>query len=220
MNFKNDSERNILVVEDWQKSYTGFLTSLYNLNRHRTRVLLARTFEQAAGLIEECKNRFAGAIIDVEFPKKGELVTNASWELVSLLRKFDEKVPVIFQSLVEGRLPKNDPRVFSLRKGDRVMLQELKRIMNDYFGFGDFVFRRPDGTEIIRAATFEQFFELLQTIEPESLVYHASHDHFSNWLWLHGQKKAAMEFKPISDEDPQRLRNTLISLLEPYTKPI
>lgn len=218
MNFRGDSERSILVVEDKPNFYSSFLTSLFDINRHRARVLLARTFEQAAGLIEDCKNRFAGAIIDVEFPRQGRLVREASWELVALLRKFDEKVPVVFQSVEQGWLPQGDPRVFSLWKRDPVMLQTLRGIMNDYFGFGDFVFRRPDGAEIARARAFSELFDLLHTIPPESLVYHASHDHFSNWLWLHGHKKAAKDFKPIFSEDPAELRKALIGLLEPYVK--
>ena len=51
--------------------------------------------------------------------------------------------------------------------------------MLENFGFGDFVFRLPDGTEVGRAPDLKTLVRLLRTVPVESIQHHASHDHFS-----------------------------------------
>ena len=50
----------------------------------------------------------------------------------------------------------------------RSLLYDLQQILVERFGFGDFVFRRPDGTEIDRAQDLRTLAVKLETVPEES----------------------------------------------------
>ena len=60
--------------------------------------------------------------------------------------------------------------------------------MNQYFSFGDFIFRDENGTEVGRANDLKSLEKQLAIVPDESIVFHAERNHFSNWL------KARTEF--------------------------
>ncbi|MCX8195447.1 MAG: hypothetical protein N3G22_05090 [Candidatus Micrarchaeota archaeon] len=213
-------DRSILVVEDKPNYFTAFLNTLFNITQHRTRVLLAQNYEQAMKIIDKCKKKLIGAIIDVQFPKDGALTSKAWPEILERIKKHDKKIPVIVQSVDRGFVNEaaKEKAVFALWKNDPAFLAELRRIINDFFGFGDFIFRLPNGREIGRAKTLKELYVMLRKISDESLIYHASNDHFSQWLWLHGYKKLALQFKPVFFEDPAILRKKLCGMIEPYVR--
>ncbi|MBM3229917.1 hypothetical protein FJZ26_05775 [Candidatus Parvarchaeota archaeon] len=218
LNHEKKPGESLLVVEDYPSHYTSFLNTLFDITHHRTRVLLARTFEEAEKIINECKDLLSGAILDIETPRGGHLVSDGWPLLVDKIKKYDERTPIVVQSAQQewAQQAASEHRVFSIWKDDPIFLQELKRIINDYFGFGDFVFRTPDGKEVARAHSLLQVYGLIMTMNSESLRYHAERNDFSHWLWLHGHKELAHKFKPIHSEDTNELRSQLQELIEPY----
>ncbi len=75
--------------------------------------------------------------------------------------------------------------------------------MLEHFGFGDFVFRTPDGTEVGRARpTCAGSRRRWPRSRRSSLVYHAGRNHFSRWL------KARTEFALAHELRPRRLTTT------------
>ena len=66
-----------------------------------------------------------------------------------------------------------------LLKGSPLLLQELREFMLRALGFGDFVFRRSDGSEVARAADLRGLEEKLATVPEESISFHAARNHFS-----------------------------------------
>ena len=106
-----------------------------------------------------------------------------------------------------------------LLKGSPLLLQELRDVMLEHFGFGDFVFRRPDGTEVGRAADLRGLEEQLATVPEESIVHHAGRNHFSRWLKARTEFTLAHELRPRTLDDyasPQALRESLIRAIASY----
>src|SRR4029453_13416668 len=94
-----------------------------------------------------------GLISDIEFPRGGERSPTAGVELARLVRASYPDVPLILPS----SLPENEALAGALGasfplKGSPLPLNHLRRVILQDFGFGDFVFRRPDGTEAARAS--------------------------------------------------------------------
>lgn len=220
LNYRHGNERSILVVEDKPNYYSGFLTQLYDLAAQRTRLLLARTFEEAEEIIHTAKERFAGAIIGLRLPKNGGLSETAAYEIRDLLHAYNKGVPIVYQSMSDRRLEraKREQGAFTLSKRDPILMIALRDIMRDYFGFGDFIFRDASGKEIARASNFKEFYAALQSIDGAVLVRHASRDDFSNWLYLHGYDDAALVIKPMFTDKAELLRSILLRDLKPFAE--
>ena len=69
--------------------------------------------------------------------------------------------------------------------------------MLENFGFGDFVFRLPDRTEVGRAADLRQLLAQLERVPDASLEYHANRDHFSQWYAARTEFALAEAVKPV-----------------------
>ncbi len=207
LNVRHDTRsadvRVIIVVEDSIRRYSSFLSVLYSelmaqspsliaegLNdlqrlvwmRARPKLLLARTYEQAVRLHHEHRPYLLAVMTDVRFPKGGREEPEAGFDLVEMIRAEDEQLPVLLQSAE----PMDRERArqlggFYLDKNGNV-LRQIRRFLATNLGFGDFVFRLPDGSEVARAHNLYEMEQVLGTVPAESLEYHASHDHISLWL--------------------------------------
>src|SRR5262249_56556483 len=110
----------------------------------------------------------------------GERDVRAGLEFARRVRGPYPDVPVLIQSAreeheAEARALGADFRL----KGSPLLLHELRAFMADYFGFGDFVFRLPDGTDVDRAVELRALEEKLGTVPAQSGAYHAERSHFS-----------------------------------------
>ncbi|MFA4874667.1 MAG: DUF5752 family protein, partial [bacterium] len=102
---------------------------------------------------------------------------------------------------------KNSPHLFA----------ELSAFIKTYFGFGDFIFRMPDGREVGRAATLLEIENMLPQIPIESIEYHSKRNHFSHWFFARGELDLAAKLKPLKISDfasVEELRQDLIEKLK------
>jgi hypothetical protein len=91
--------------------------------------------------------------------------------------------------------------------------------MMEHFGFGDFIFRTPDGREVGRANNLKTLEEQLHHVPDESILYHAERNHYSNWLKARTEFSLAHRLRPrkVSDfPSVVELRNELILSLHQY----
>ena len=95
----------------------------------------------------------------------------------------------------------NEVNADFLHKNSPTLLNDLKDFMVTNFGFGDFVFRLPNKKEVDRASTLEQFLNGIQTIPVDSLLFHASSHHFSNWIAARTEFKLASRLRKIFAHD-------------------
>ena len=102
-----------------------------------------------------------------------------------------------------------------LNKNSFTLGAELSSFFYQYLGFGDFIFRDQAGAEIARAANMEDLREKLRIVPIESVLYHASRNHFSAWLMARGEVEVAqvvLRVKPADYSDLEDLRAFLINM--------
>ncbi len=228
----------ILLIEDNVRYYSSFLPVIYmelfkqsqellregvNLPhkflrmRARPKIMLCSTYEEAMKYYKKYKDSILGIITDVDFKRKGVPDPKAGIKLTRQIKKEYYDIPILIQSNV----PENEQLAYKagasfLLKDSPTLLNDLRKFMKENFSFGDFIFRNEKGEEVGRAKNLEELEEKLRVIPDKSLIYHASRNHFSNWL------KARTEFylahllrpKKVSDfKSPQELRQLLIETL-------
>jgi hypothetical protein len=71
----------------------------------------------------------------------------------------------------------------------------------NHLGFGDFVFRMPDGREVARASNLRELEEKVAAIPEECLWYHGTRNHFSRWLMARSEIALASTFREVSAAD-------------------
>jgi CheY-like chemotaxis protein len=233
----------LLVVEDNIRYYSSFLPVIYTelikqsrrviqegINvahklvrmQARPKILLASNFEDAAQLVQEYREYIFGLVSDVEFPWDSKLSPEAGFELARLVKNLAPDVPVVLQTSRTEFRPRAHAQGYSfLRKRSPTLLKDLRRILTDQFGFGDFVFRMPDQREVGRAKDLNELEEQLQTVPPDSLMYHAQRNHFSHWLMARTEFALAAKLRPrkVSDfNGPEHLRRDLIESINDYRR--
>ncbi len=231
----------LIVVEDNIRFYSSFLPAIYaEVTKHtrslvpegmnvshkllriqaRPKILLCQTFEQAWQYFSAYQEHVLGVVSDVEFPKDGRLCREAGVELARLVRERQPDVPIMLQSSV----PANEATARAigatfLLKGSPTLLAELRRFMIEHCGFGDFVFRMPDGREVARASDLKTLEDHLRTVPLTSIAYHSARNHFSIWLKARTEFALAYRLRPrkISDfASLEDLREDLVRSIQQY----
>lgn len=233
--------RVILLIEDSVRFYSSYLPMLYtevleqtqslmvegiNLShrllrlRARPKILLATTYEEAWDFYKDYKDSLLGVISDGRFPWKNVDREDAGVEFIKRVKYVDPHTPAVLQSTNTGlaEVAKEIGAGF-IHKNSRKLLKELRQFMLDNFGFGNFVFRMPDGREIGRAPDLKALGRLLRTVPAESIYHHASNDHFSNWLRARTEFGLAASLRPrkVSEfKDPEELREYLVQSISHF----
>ncbi len=229
----------VLVVEDSIRFYSSFLPVIYSevmahvhrlldedlslsqkllRMRARPKVLLCQTYEEAWKHVENYGEHILGVISDFQFPIRGKLSTHAGLELVEqvLLQRSDIRI-VLQSSEASNREAAEEAGGSFLLKGSPTLLHDLRAILVDRCGFGAFIFRGADGSEIGRASDLRSFAEKLRVVPAECLTYHAQHNHFSFWLKARTEFDLAQRLRAchLKDyEDVEAMRAQLLQLLE------
>jgi len=139
-----------------------------------------------------------GVISDVRFPRKGIKSANAGHDLAKWIRKDDPSIPILLQSTDENnRIIVNDISAEFLHKNSPTLLNDLRQYIIENFGFGDFIFRNKRGKEISSASDLKSLKKSLNKIPDKTLEYHASKNHFSNWLAVRGEFSIASIIRPL-----------------------
>jgi CheY-like chemotaxis protein len=231
----------ILLVEDSVRHYSSFLPAVYtellhhsqrviaeglNLSqkilrmRARPKILLCTNYEEAEAAFAAYHEHVLGIISDVEFPRRGEKSLTAGAELARGVRRSHPDIPVILHSShAENEALAKSLGARFLLKGSPFLLHDLSAVLLEDFGFGDFVFRLPDGGEVDRAADLRELGDKLATVPAESIVFHASRNHFSRWLKARTEFALAHELRPRRPQDygsAEALRADLIRAIGQY----
>lgn len=188
--------------------------------RARPKILLALTFEQAWELHTKYRNNLLGVISDVRFDREGKHDDEAGLELARRVKTASPHMPVLLQSSnAEHEAAAARLGVCFLNKNSRTLLQDLRSFLLNNFGFGDFVFRMPDGSEVARATDFGDLIEKLRTVPDESVLFHGGSDHFSNWLMARTEFELAARIRPrkVSEfADAASVRAYLVETLSEF----
>ena len=213
----------ILLVEDSIRFYSSILPNLYNyilaqskrfateaLNRHsatlrmrgRPKVVLARNYEEAMALYERYSDNVLGVISDVRFPIHGEKDSEAGLKLMREIRQNDPDLPLILESSESENRAKAEAEGFRfVDKNSKKMSLDLRKILEEHFGFGDFIFRDPKTkAEIMRIHSLKELQDNIFKIPDDSMLYHISRNHMSRWLSARAIFPVSMFLKTVTWE--------------------
>lgn len=176
------------------------------LNRHnatlrmrgRPKVVLARTYEEAMELYERYKDNCLGVISDVRFPMKTTVQSEAAgagsatvekdaeagFKLLEAIRAEDEYLPLIMESSESDNRERAEREGFKfVDKNSKMLSVDLRHLLEEHMGFGDFIFRDPvTREEVMRIHTLKELQDNIFTIPRDSMLYHVSRNHMSRWL--------------------------------------
>jgi len=244
VNADNDTRvgysRIILLVEDSAKYYSRYIPLLYHCVMEQTRriiedvstmdelykvlrlrvrpkILMASNYEEAIQIFDKYKDYFLCLITDVKFEKNSRFDEKAGFDLVRHVKSEIPDLPTIIQSSDRSNelMAKELNCVFIYKNSD-TLAQDIRNFISFNLGFGDFVYQDETGRAIGTAKNMNEFEQQLQSIPTETLLYHASRNHFSLWLTARGEIQLAREIAPkkISDfKDPEALRDYLVNIV-------
>lgn len=182
--------------------------------RARPKILVAETYEEAMDLYLKYKDYIFGVVSDVAFLHNGVHDPEAGIAFIRALKAENADLPTLLQSSEpSNRKRAEEIHTNFLHKRSSTLLQDVGDFMLNNFGFGEFIFRLPDGTEAARAADLKAMVRVLESVPEESLAYHATRNHFSNWLRARTEFGLARELRKRSlteFKDIENLRRFLI----------
>jgi CheY-like chemotaxis protein len=186
--------------------------------RARPKILVAENYEEALQLFEKFQPYVHGVISDVRIPRDGVLDENAGVDFLLKIKKERFDIPLLLTSseALNADKAKKVPSIF-VDKNSPSLYAEVRSFFLEHLGFGDFVFRKPDGREIERAPNLRKFEELLQHIPEDSFIHHCSRNDFSRWLFARTEIMLASKVRPLRDDDFSSVKNHrqyLISLIQ------
>src|SRR3990172_8617898 len=247
MNVDHDTRtagvQSIILIEDNVRYYSSYLPIIYSevLNqsrrliqeginlthrylrmRARPKILLCKTYEEAMEYFRNYEDHILGVISDIDFPMNGVNEPRAGFLFSKEVKAHYSDIPILLQSTTrEYEREAHELGASFILKDSTTLLLELRNFMTQYFSFGDFVFRVPDGSEVARATDLKTLEEQLRFVPEESIEYHAQRNHFSRWLKARTEFWLAYQLRPrkVSDyESVEELRKDLIRSLKEYRK--
>ena len=170
--------------------------------RGRPKILVAENYECAMDLFRQFRPYVFGVISDTRFPKNCVMTEDAGFLLLSAIKAQIPHLPLLLLSSEAGNrdraaqiqavfIDKNSPRLY----------EEIEQFFLDYLGFGDFIFRLEDKSEIGRAGNLRELEKLLPRIPDEPVEYHGRRHHFSNWLMARSEIALALRFAQVEVSD-------------------
>jgi CheY-like chemotaxis protein len=210
MNVDQDIEsvgvRVIMLVEDSVRFYSSILPNLYKfvleqsrnfateaLNGHqqmlrmrgRPKILLARNYEEAKNLYRKHHQDMLGIVSDMSFNREGIKDKEAGFRFCRRVRSNDPVLPIILNSSdVQNKHFADELEAGFIDKASKTFPQELRQLLTDNFGFGDFVFHHPEtGEEVMRICNLKDLQEQIFDIPDNLLKHHLQRNHISRWLY-------------------------------------
>jgi CheY-like chemotaxis protein len=170
--------------------------------RARPKILVAENFEEAENLCRHYRQYLLNVISDVRYPRGGEIDDQAGFLLLSMIKAENPDIPLLMFSSDEANRNRAEalPAVF-LNKNSPFLHTDIRNFFMEHLGFGDFIFRLPDGTEIARSSNLRKMIEVLPSVPDESVYYHAFRNDFSSWLMARSEILLAVKLKPIKVSD-------------------
>lgn len=170
--------------------------------RARPKILLAESFEEAEEHFKWFKPYVLGVLSDVCFPRDGAIDGRAGVSLLSKIRKESPDLPLLmFSSEQENKKNADELGAVFLNKNSPCLNMDIRSFLVGHLGFGDFVFRTPDGGEVARVNTLQSMEKKLPEIPDECMLHHALRNDFSSWLMARSEIQMATKLRPIKPEE-------------------
>ncbi len=246
VNAENDTDvglvRVILLVEDSAKYYSRYLPMLYQSvmaqtqriiddvstdpqykilrMRARPKILLASNYEEALTIYSRYKDYLLCLISDVKYKMDDVMDEKAGIKLVEQIRSELPNLPAILQSSeVSNSAYAKGLNCSFIEKNSDSLRQDIRTFIEEYLGFGDFVYKNIHGDAIETAKSLREFEEHLYKIPAESIIFHANRNNFSLWLMARGEVKIAKmiaRYRTTDFKSAEDIRAYLISMIHEF----
>lgn len=234
----------ILLVDDSIRAYSAALPHIYRtvleqsrehareaLNDHlktlrmrgRPKVLLARSYEEAAALVAAYPHNLLGLVTDMSFDREGRKDPLAGYALARHVREVAPLTPLIIQSseTANAEYARRLGAAF-LAKGTRRYAQQLVSAVIDRFGFGPLLLDDPVTGEVsLRVEGLSDLEEGIFRVPDRTLAYHLAQGHFSRFLYarsMFGPAEILRAHDPATYSDMDEARHFIHSLITRYRK--
>jgi len=234
----------ILLIEDSIRFYSSILPHLFKfllkqsmrcateaLNEHeqmmrmrgRSKVLLARDYEEAKGLFDKYGDNILGVITDARFPVNGEKDPDAGMKFARMVRKRNPYMPIIMESQESANRTSAEAAGYVfLDKNSKTLPLDLREAVSKKFGFGDFIVRDPQsGNELMRISNLKDLQKSIESIPDDILYYYCSTNSISRWLYSRALFPLAEVFKGIElrdMSDTPRLKQIIFDTIVKYRR--
>lgn len=234
----------ILLIEDSIRFYSSILPHLFKfllkqsmrcateaLNEHeqmmrmrgRSKVLLARDYEEAKGLFDKYGDNILGVITDARFPVNGEKDPDAGMKFARMVRKRNPYMPIIMESQESANRTSAEAAGYVfLDKNSKTLPLDLREAVSKKFGFGDFIVRDPQsGNELMRISNLKDLQKRIESIPDDILYYYCSTNSISRWLYSRALFPLAEVFKGIElrdMSDTPRLKQIIFDTIVKYRR--
>jgi DNA-binding NarL/FixJ family response regulator len=208
------------IVMQTQRLINDSLNEEHRILRMRARpkILVAENYEEAMALYQQYKPYLLAVFSDVRYPRQGRIDPEAGFELLSHIRSESPDLPLLMFSTEENNRSRAMmlPAVF-LNKNSTTLHGDISDFFLTYLGFGEFVFRLPDGTEVGRASNLRTMEKVLPDIPDSSVFYHALRNDFSTWMMARCEIRLASTVRSARATDfssAQEIKQYLISQIQ------
>jgi hypothetical protein len=214
----------MLYTEIWSQTHALTAQSVNRAQkvmrmRARPKVLLARTFEESMRLCEQYQQYLMGVLLDAAFPREGRIDPSAGFSLALWLKDHVPGLPLLMQSDSQNAPPAVSLGLKFINKNSPTMLAEARDFVQQHLGFGDFVFRDPNGAVIGRAPDLRTLEWVIQAVPEEHILSNVSRSDFHAWLMVRAEFELAGEIRTILQAkvgEAVSLRQQLIQVLRRY----
>jgi hypothetical protein len=177
--------------------------------RARPKVLLVSTYEEAIELFYRYRDFLLCVISDVKFSKNGIDDEDAGIELFKHVKsKIKFPIPLLLQShdIINEKRAQEIGAEF-INKNSESLSIDIHNFIFRRLGFGNFIFKMPDGREIAVAHTLHEFKELIKIVPIESLIFHGRENAFSTWLMARGEINMAELLLPHQVDEFEQIQD-------------
>lgn len=234
----------ILLIEDSIRFYSSILPHLFKfllkqsmrfateaLNEHeqmmrmrgRSKVLLARDYEEAQALMDKYGENILGIITDARFPINGEKDPGAGMKFAGMVRERNPYMPIVMESQESAnRAAAERAGYVFLDKNSKTLPLDLREAVSKKFGFGDFIVRDPkSGNELMRIRNLKDLQKSIGSIPDDVLYFYCSTNSISRWLYSRALFPIAEVLKSIelrNIEDTPRLKKLIFDTIVRYRR--
>jgi predicted DNA-binding protein YlxM (UPF0122 family) len=212
----------ILFVEDNIQYYSSYLNILYKTlwhetkklyqdhtslqkktfqQRTRTKVLHAKTYEEAVQILDQYHQQIIGVITDMQYPMEEGSCDKSGLYLAKKIWDYDPVLPIVLQSSTtcHAACIEEHP-VVCIQKTSKTLLSDIKDTLKDYFGFGDLKFFNQEGKVLTKIPTMQVFVEIIDSLNKDSFMLLIKKRQLSKWFLVHSEFALAEIAKKIENE--------------------
>ncbi len=190
--------------------------------RARPKILLATNYEEAVGFYEKYQKDILGVISDGRYLRKSRVDPTAGIRFLTKVRRDQPTTPLLLLSAEsENEALAHDIPARFVDKNSPEIDRKLQSFFLEDLGFGDFVFKLPDGKLAGWASNFKTFEKSLQIVPDESLLYHSENHHFSLWAMARSEVMLAAKIQMVESKnfsDVHKTREALVKAVHSLRK--